>query len=110
MLTDGNAVTLQSMPHTEGYSDYFSQSGTHLSCSFLDKLPNPERKKTYMHPGQGQRGGKFSKITGRCFLTVRAKGMRSKDHGKQTAPSIIWNNIENTTFSLNSKSCIQTDL
>lgn len=44
MLTDGNAVTLQSKPHTEGYSDYFSQLGTHLSYSFLDKLPNPERK------------------------------------------------------------------
>lgn len=45
MLTAGNAVTLQSRPHTEGYFDYFSQLGTHLSCSFLDKLPNPKRKK-----------------------------------------------------------------
>lgn len=45
MLTDGNAATYHLKPHTAGYSDYFSQSGTNLSCSFLDKLPNPERKK-----------------------------------------------------------------
>jgi len=45
MLTDGNAVTLHSKPHSAGYSDYFSQSGTNLSCSFPDKLPNPEREK-----------------------------------------------------------------
>lgn len=109
MLTAGNAVTLQSRPHTEGYFDYFSQLGTHLSCSFLDKLPNPKRKKkkpkpknqTYIHPGQEQRVKRLGKITRRYFLTVRKKRDEAKDHGRQTAQGIIWNNTDDITFSLN---------
>lgn len=105
MLTDENALTLQLKPQTEGYSDYFSQLGTHLSCSFLDKLPNPERKKTYIYPGQEQ----FCKIKGRCFLTVKTKGMRSQDYHKETTQNITWNYRDDTTFSLNVNCCTQID-
>lgn len=73
MLTDGNAVTLQSMPHTEGYSDYFSQSGTHLSCSFLDKLPNPERKKNIYAPWPGTKRRKVQQNNRKMLFDSKGK-------------------------------------
>lgn len=73
MLTDGNAATHHLKPHTAGYSDYFSQSGTNLSCSFLDKLPNPERKKNIYPPWPGTKERKIWQNNRKIFFDNKNK-------------------------------------
>lgn len=87
MLTDENALTLQLKPHTEGYSDYFSQLGTHLSCSFLDKLPNPERKKNICLPWPGTKRKEVSQNNRKMLFDSKDKrdevtGLPQRDYTK----------------------------
>lgn len=77
---------------------------------FLISYQILKEKKNIYPPWPGTKERKIWQNTGRYFLTIRTKGMRSKHHDKQTTHNVIWNKVDHVTFSLYDKSCTQTEL